>query len=371
MRGDCLNQNEELIVRPFRHGDQAGIFALFSDGNSNASFVRTDEWWNWRHKDNPAGEAITWVAEADGKIVSHLSSVPLRAQIMGKESVVVRGGDGKTLPAYRKQGIFSQLMLKTLEEGRARGWALFLSLPSQQLHPTLIKLGWLDMERIPKFVKILHPGTVASVVRKERGFAAGIAAHALAYYCSMRERAHIGGRALTDIIVTEEERFGDAYDRFWGQISQKIPNGVIRDAQYLTWRYSENPLYRNGSNSSCKVFAVRKNKELAGFMVLGCYTEKYRIGRIMEFQVLPRHAYVAGMLLKKADHYFQEQHMDVIMAMAQNPFFDTRQMKQNGYFIDFTGKILLSIRPMAIDDTSPALVRQSDWLVSWGENGAL
>lgn len=361
---------KKWVVRPYCAGDMEGIFALFSHDRVESSF-RTEDWWNWRYRDNPAGEAITWVAEADGKIVSHLSSTPLRAQILGEEGIILRGGDGRTIPEYRKRGIFSKLMLNTIQQGAEKGWSLFLSLPSQQLYPTLIKLGWLDVNKIPKFVKILQPKTVAAVIRRQRGWAAGFLCLLWGTYLLKRSRGRNRSGQLDSQSLSEDKDFDVAYDGFWVHMAQNVKNAVIRDSGYLNWRYRDNPLYASSPNHSYIAFSVRDGNKILGVTVLGCYKEKYRVGRIMEFLVMPEHQYVADILLSKATEFFHRQRMDVIMTLAQNLFLSKGLCKHHGYFADNTRKTNFAIKPMALTMVPDALINESDWLVTWGESGIL
>ncbi len=160
---------KKWTTRPYRYGDEEGILSLFSSNVKESGFRnRNREWWQSHYKQNPAGDAIIWVAEAGNEIVAHQSWVPKKLKPFSQTIIAGRSGDSRTKADYRRQGIFRELLLKGHETAMKKGWSLFIGLPNENSHLGLIKSGWLDVCMIPKLVKILRPGRVSKAIRKKR-----------------------------------------------------------------------------------------------------------------------------------------------------------------------------------------------------------
>ncbi len=84
-----------------------------------------------------------------------------------------------------------------------------------------------------------------------------------------------------DLTIVEEKHFDESYDDFWERVSQYLKISVVCGSEYLNWRYRDNPAYQY------TVYEVRKNNQILGFTVMDCFREKYNVGRILEFLVLP------------------------------------------------------------------------------------
>ena len=361
--------SNDVVIRPYREGDEKGIFSLFPP-DENGSDFRNQQWWNWRNIKNPAGESITWVAEVDGEIVSHLCSVPLKTKQFEKTVTIIRGGDGKTNPAFRKQGLFSKLMMNSIKEGGEKGWSLFLSLPSKMLYPTLIHLGWADVCKISKLVKVLKLEWFTQVVGKEASPAKKLAALLVSKIYPMVFPNIREFQSENKIKVIQERDFGESFDALWDEASHYVGMGVIRDSAYLNWRYRDNPRYEQ-ADADFTVFSALEDDRLVGFAVLGCYQKKFRIGRLLEFIVLPDKQKAGERLLAVAEKYLIEKDAAIIQALAQNPFLPSSLYRKFGFFANPFNKIDFSIKPMASVIPTAKLTNSSDWLISWGENGAM
>ena len=355
--------------RPYREGDEEGIFSLFYSDKGEPSF-RDREWWKWRHLNNPVGKAVMWVAEADGEIVSNLAAVPLKTKQFSETVIIARGGDGKTRPEFRGQGIFTNLMRNIIHEGTEKSWSFFLSMPSKQLHPILLKLGWLDMRKLPKLIKILNTQKVSEVIRDEKGRGKGILTRFIGTFSQLRSPRNNTIYLKDRIYIKQEKYFNKAYDIFWEKISQELGVAVVRDSEYLNWRYRDNPIYQSPKNKYT-VFSIKNDERIMGFTVLGCYHEKFHVGRILEFMFLREQPLAAEILLTTANRYFIEQGADIIMTLKQNPYLSKKVFRKYGYFRQPFDETNFAIKIMASKMDGKLLTNEDDWLLTWGESGMI
>ncbi len=361
--------SNNVVIRPYREGDEKGIFSLFSP-DKNGSDFRTQQWWNWRNIKNPAGKSITWVAEADGKIVSHLSSMPLKTKQFNKTVTIIRGGDGKTNPAFRKKGIFSKLMMNSIKEGGEKGWSFFLSLPSNMLYPTLIHLGWADVCKISKLVKVLKPEWFPQVVGEEASHLKKLAALVVSKIYPLVFANKREFQSKNNIKVIQQTDFGKNFDLLWDEVSHHVSIGIIRDSAYLNWRYRDNPRYEQ-PDADFSIFSALEDDRLVGFVVVGCYQTEYCIGRLLEFIVLPDKQKAGEALLAAAEKYLIKKNADIIQALSQNPFLPSSLSRKFEYVANPFTKVNFAIKPMAATASTAKLTNRSGWLISWGEHGVM
>ena len=353
------SMKKDWIIRPYREGDEVKILSLFPSKHG----FRTMEWWQWHFKKNPAGEAIIWVAEAEGEIVGHQSWIPKKLKLFSQNVIVGRSGDSRIKAEYRKQGIFTELLLKGPDSAAKKGWSFFIGLPNKNSRPGLIKIGWLDVCKVPKLINVLQPDRVSQVIRKEGGMVIGTAVGTISKLNRLRLPKRVKAISRDDLTIVEEKKFDGSYDDFWKRVSQYLKIAIILSSDYLNWKYRDNP------ERKYTVYTVRKHNQLLGFTVLGCYQEKYNIGRILEFLVLPEQFDASEMLLAQANNFFNEKGVDIVQCMALNPFLPKTLYKKYGYIKNPIRKANFTIYPLAADLKFNNLTVDDNWLLSFGVSG--
>jgi GNAT superfamily N-acetyltransferase len=152
------------------------------------------DWWFAR---NPAGSLMS-VARDDGRVLGVASHSLYRTVIRGEEHVASFSVHATTDPAARGRGIFVALERKHEQEAQERGVAVVLAFASAPTAPLFLgPLGWSEIGRLRIWARPLP----------------------------------VGGKDAEP--VREFEHDGDAASAW--------PNHVLRDAEYLNWRYLDSP----------------------------------------------------------------------------------------------------------------------------------
>jgi Acetyltransferase (GNAT) domain len=155
------------------------------------------DWWFAR---NPAGSLMS-VARDDGRVIGVAAHSLYRMILGGQERLATFSVHATTDPVARGRGIFIGLERKHEDEAQARGAAVVLAFASAPTAPLFLgPLGWTSVGKLRIWARPLPR------LRLRRGQA---------------ERV---------------ERFdlpGDAAARW--------PNHVVRDAEFLNWRYLDSP----------------------------------------------------------------------------------------------------------------------------------
>ena len=157
----------------------------------------TGEEFDWWFAQNPAGSLMS-VARENGRVLGVASHSLFRMILGGEERLASFSVHATTDPAARGRGIFVGLERKHEEEACERGAAVVLAFASEPTAPLFLgPLGWSEIGRLRIWARPFPVG------RKAREPAASF--------------------------DTE------------GDEAASWPNHVVRDAEYLTWRYLDSP----------------------------------------------------------------------------------------------------------------------------------
>ena len=67
-----------MQIRPYKPGDEQGIFILDRAVELHPWNRRNDSNWYWKYQGkNPAGQSLIYVAENDGEIIAHFAALPI------------------------------------------------------------------------------------------------------------------------------------------------------------------------------------------------------------------------------------------------------------------------------------------------------
>src|ERR671930_2210059 len=155
------------------------------------------DWWFAR---NPSGSLMS-VARDNGRVVGVAGHSHYRMVLGGEERVASFSVHATTDPVARGRGIFVALERKHEQEAQERGVACVLAFASAPTAPLFLgPLGWTEVGRLRIWARpLLRPGAQSTLQQT----------------------------------VAKFDRHGDA--------AADWPNHLVRDAQYLNWRYLESP----------------------------------------------------------------------------------------------------------------------------------
>lgn len=231
----------EWSVRPYQPGDEIGLVQLFK---RVFGVERTLDRWYWQFRDNPVGDQYIRVAVTDsGDLVGHYGGVPVLANWAGERLVLTQVVDVMADPAIRgglsqRSGIFGRLLASYIQEclGPGRSALGFGFPPIGNLRLGRL-LGYRDLHRVQALTKCIDVSRTFS----------------LPLFI-----------ATPGWVVEEVATLHAEADRLWLRCQPELPVAIIRDSQYLEWRYRQHPEVRY------RVIAVRRRLSMgwAGMAVM-------------------------------------------------------------------------------------------------------
>jgi GNAT superfamily N-acetyltransferase len=157
----------DLVVRPFEPTDQPAVIALLmSSMGGGPAGVITDQFFRWKHQDNPFGVSPGLVALHDTQVVGVRLFLRWELQADGRHLRAVRAVDTATHPSFQGHGIFRRLTLDLLHQLEAAGEVdLVFNTPNASSRPGYLKMGWSEVGILPVRLGVARPIRFVTGVR--------------------------------------------------------------------------------------------------------------------------------------------------------------------------------------------------------------
>ena len=288
----------EWLVRQYQPGDEEGIRQLVQV--VHPARQDTVEYWEWQFKNNPAGFAEIWLAVVGERVVGQYVIIPMRLKIRGRDVLGSLSLDTITHPDYRRQGMFEVLARHTYESAGRRGLHITFGVPNELSYPGFVrKLEWFDIARIAWMRRVLDFRRLAASRIRNR-FVAGVGGGAANLLFNLRYRDFVPAPG-SDLHVDRIESFDDRFDDLWAKASSSLTVAVVRDKEYLNWRYVDKP------GREYVILAASRGRQLAGYAVLKPVKSARGHGYIVDLFTVPSDEPAAQALVSSAMRYFRRE----------------------------------------------------------------
>jgi len=266
---------EDLEFRAATDADTPAVLALMAEVMGWKKDEPFDEFFHWKHRENPFGPSPAWVALHDGRVVGYRTF--LRWTFVddeGKKLRAVRAVDTATHPDYQGMGIFRTLTLRGVAELTLAGDAFVFNTPNDQSRPGYLKMGWTVARRLPIGILPAGPGALAPIAKSR------VPAQLWSVPTTVGLPAH---EALADETVA-------------AALLQHAPSrGVrtLRSPEYLAWRTSLVPFqYRlllaanNDPAAGGVVFRLRRRGKSVEVAIIEQLVPNGRTGTALAHRIL-------------------------------------------------------------------------------------
>jgi len=285
-------------------------------------FFFTREFLKWEYEDNPAGSVNMWLAGIENKIAGAYSVIPIRFLIQGQPIQGALSINTLTNKAHRGKKIFTTLAEITYQNGHiSRGIKLILGFPNQNSLPGFVKhlkfyvIGYLHL-----LIFIDKPGNILK--KKFKIFPAFII-NKLGKIFFRKKKC----TAQKKIRIENTSLFDDRFDEFWERNKDFKENMIVRDAEYLNWRYINHPAHMY------KIYtAVDDKNKVIGYIV--CRTgdvQGIKVGYIGDILTEKKNFEVADLLIKKAVDFLSSSDAELFGALMFNHIPYYQEFKNNGF----------------------------------------
>jgi len=343
-------------VRPYRDGDEE----LLPDLHKSAGDMPFDfRYWNWLFKANPAGDGYVWLAEDGGVLVGQYAIIPTRMHVRGKPIRCAQSVAALTHPHYRRQGIFKTLARAVFEATRSGEVNLGYAFPNDPSRRGHVKhVDFRIFEKLTTWVRPLNIADVLNSRIRNQVISSAVGKPAQLLFNALYP-AHM--RSDADIQIESTSRIPKEADDLFRTCSPRFQNLVIRDYEYLKWRYEDHPTH------SYRIFLGYRGDILRGYCVCGSAVRKnIEIGLIMDLFLDPNDKDMATSLIGRALGYMAEQNMMLAACIltSRSPFLS--QLKGLGFICP--AKTFTYVIRINSDELDPSTLRHArDWHITFGD----
>lgn len=350
---------DQIVYGPIEEGDLEELSGLISGMRPySPDRVRlrdfSADYFHWIYFRNPAGRAYTCCAKHRGRLVSSFVIAPKRVQIGADVKVIGKTMEMYTHPDYQGRGLISKTAKRVFDAARADGIDLWYVTPSANSYPIFVK-KWKCVEAFTNnyVIKVLKPSALlAALIRPSAlGRIVGIPIDLAV------EAARLFSPPPRNYTVREVDRFGPETDALWER-SKGYGVALVRDADYLNWRYFDNP------DSYIPLFCCRGGSDRAGLVVLkktirrGC-----SVGEIVDFLCPPEDRETRRALLLHGIERLRREGCVFAESWAIEGTAIAREMQRVGLNLK-RKKLPVLLSPGA---TGPEFYDRNAWLLTQGD----
>jgi hypothetical protein len=230
------------------------------------------ERFEWSLACNPYGQPRAWLAidESSGKVIGSVSAFPRRVRLNGEAAIGWNGGDTSIDPAFRTLGVAIKLR-RVVKEGVDRGEMRFLySHPVDRMRVVLEKIGHAVIGRLARHGVIIRLDRFINQRLGKNVLASTLSAAANPLLLAWP--GNLASHNGATVYLQSENRFGDEYDELFNRVAKKYPVIAVRDAQFLSWRFLQNPMHRE-----FRIFRLEAESRLRGYAVIDFVGDGARI----------------------------------------------------------------------------------------------
>lgn len=158
-----------VLVRELAKDDESAVLDLLGVALAGGpTGERTQEFFDWKHRDNPFGSSPGLVAEApDGSIVAVRLFLRWEFVHQGETVRAVRAVDTATHPSWQGRGLFTDLTRELLDRV-ADDTDLVFNTPNASSLPGYLRLGWSEVGKVPIALHPIRPLAFAKGLRELR-----------------------------------------------------------------------------------------------------------------------------------------------------------------------------------------------------------
>lgn len=322
------------------------------------------EFWDWLYRDNPAGGAITFVAEKNGRIIGHYPNV---LQYLKIDNRIFQTGlvlHLATHADFRRLGVFRNLGQASMQELVRSRIPFSIAFPNKKSLPGFVnRLGFSDIATLPLLVKPLNIRNILTRATKKPGLASFLSFLLEPLYNMSFSHFRFKRK---NIDIETRESFDPEFDIFWNRSLSQAKIMAPRDSKYLNWRFKSRPL------QDYQILVALENKEIAGYIVTrNAEIFSMNTGIIMDFFVLPGRQEIFDALLEAVLNNFRNQGKDlcIVSCLKNNIYY--RGLRRAGFITVPAGlnprKLVLVGRINSATVDRGLFLNRKNWFITFAD----
>ena len=354
-----IEMAQSFVIRKYKQGDEKGIVELMRLCFGRADFDYWMKHWVWEYKENPLDKDI-WIVEHNGQIVACHAHVPINLKVGKKIFKSCIAVDHMTHPNFRRRRLQWKIGDIAHDELRKAGIYFSYYFPGEVFHKHRRRGAQYEVYKIPVMMKILDTNEILRELTGSR-FLSKVLSVWLNPTISIFFRSKKSS-IIEDLKITEITHFDDRINDFWKNVSRYFGIIVVRNKEYLNWRYFKRP------DSNFKVLLAEEDEKILGYIVFSSKDEK---GFIVDLLVDPHRIDVIQSLVSTAVEQLREEkvHRIVCWMLKNNPYY--KVLRANG-FIPYSSKYPFGVTIYSPSNVPVEFVKNpNNWYLTLGDTDGI
>lgn len=324
--------NKGYTVRRYREGDEEDIVKLLVsvfDGWPHFDLHCSPlDHWKWKYEQTPTEMNSISVAVCQGKIIGVDHSLALRVKIGDKIVPCHYSADTVVHLDFRRRGV-SREIINLHEEIRSKHGIHIVYFVTN--NPIMIRAWSRTYPRFPKdILNLVRLRDINLQLRKmpvEKAWLTRLGFRAVKLFNDFRNVMRIQEDVDEHVDITKISRFDSRIDEFWDRISKHYDFIIMRNQDYMNWRYCD----PRGGGFTVKM--AECDRRVLGYSVLRVnkYNVDYPIGFIVDLLALPDRRDVTDALVEDAVRYFDDQNINLVSSLVTRGHPNERSMSRYGF----------------------------------------
>lgn len=322
-----------MQIRPYQEGDELGVVILDDLLELHPWNRRNLENWRWKFKgENPAGDSLNYVAEFEGELVSYFAVIPMRYWINEEK---IRGSHSIAMmvkPEWQNRGLIKYVADQLLREVDNQNISFTYGFPNDNAYELHVKhLGYSDISMQVSFEKIMPLDIEVN----------------LNHFSSTLKFQQI-------------ESFDEAADHLWEEAKEYFKVIVIRNANFLNWRYIARP------DVPYFAYGAYNQGKLVGYCILKLYREDQLLrGHFIDLFTIPGKQEYGRFLVQNGLEFFKKARVSEVTLWMQGSLFFQEILEEYG-FKEGTSRPMICRFSLEPDKFKPILTKDN-WYFTMGD----
>jgi GNAT superfamily N-acetyltransferase len=357
-----VRTEQKWTIKSYSEGDEERIFELWKAVNPLKPHVREQwlRWWHWKYRNNPAGNGKIWIVDYNDKIVAHNAIIPVVIKIGAEVVTGFQAADAMTHPDYRRQGIFRALDEETWRRVERGGMYIGYAFPGEFSYRATIKSPkWFAAATRRMMFKPLNWENTLRFKISNRFLVRSLAIGGnLMSRLLYRARK---GTVVEGLKLTQVSRFDERINEFWAQVSSRYQLMVVRDKDYLNWRYVV-------PDTNYSIHIAEKEGKIHGYSVLSLMPrEQAKTGVILD--ILSQSDEIAHCLTENIIEHCKREKVDLIYCQIISDRELLKALKGCGFMpMPFMRLLPFCVYSNAPNISQEFLQEPQNWLIQMGDS---
>ncbi|MGZ5190016.1 MAG: GNAT family N-acetyltransferase [Flavisolibacter sp.] len=318
--------------------DRPAIVELLRKSLGESSIPKSELLWQWKHEKNPFGPSHILLAEEKNTLLGLRAFLQWEWSWKGKIYKSIRAVDTATHPDHQGKGIFKKLTLQQIELSKQRGVSFVFNTPNDQSKPGYLKMGWIELGKLPLKLKLLRPLSLAySRIFKEKSSKV-----------ENQQPSHDNWAPAILNLVNDLSGKSD-------QLSTRL------SPEYISWRYEKNPLFNYNYFTDSKTFLIISRIKSHSF------AQELRIVEIILLNSLADHKKTNAEIRKQVLQFCKSNTIDFISISGLEYLLHKDCLKWMGLIPIRALGPDITLRDLNMNDKFPELLNMNNWAYSLGD----